>query len=389
MGYVNPTPIQEKAIPIALEGKDLLGLAQTGTGKTAGFLLPILQRLMTGKLRSPKALILSPTRELAEQTYEASLELAKFTKIHSAVVYGGVSKFRQIKALNRGVEILIACPGRLLDHINEGNIDLSGIEILVLDEADTMCDMGFLPDIQRIITFVQKERQTLFFAATMPNEIRKLSNTILKNPETIQIGKIEPAKTVSHVLYPTTEFLRKPMLLELLNTTPTGRVIIFARTKYRVRRLESDLLKAKFRVAGLQGNMSQNKRNQAINGFRNGKFDILVATDVASRGIDISEVSHVINFDIPNTVDAYIHRIGRTGRAESTGEAITFSTPEDESMIIKIERTLKSKINRCRLENFDYKGFDKKVKSLTSTKPNNRNNFKKRRPRRTHKRSSN
>ena len=249
--------------------------------------------------------------------------------------------------------------------------------------------MGFLPDIQRIITFVPKERQTLFFAATMPNEIRKLSNTILKNPETIQIGKIEPAKTVSHVLYPTTEFLRKPMLLELLNTTPTGRVIIFARTKYRVRRLESDLLKAKFRVAGLQGNMSQNKRNQAINGFRNGKFDILVATDVASRGIDISEVSHVINFDIPNTVDAYIHRIGRTGRAESTGEAITFSTPEDESMIIKIERTLKSKINRCRLENFDYKGFDKKVKSLTSTKPNNRNNFKKRRPRRTHKRSSN
>jgi ATP-dependent RNA helicase RhlE len=389
VGYINPTPIQEKAIPVALEGRDVLGLAQTGTGKTAGFLLPILQRLMNGKLRSPKALILSPTRELAEQTYEASLDLAKFTKIHSTVVYGGVNKARQIRALKRGIEILIACPGRLLDHISEGNIDLSGIEVLVLDEADTMCDMGFLPDIKRILTFLPKERQTLFFAATMPNEIRKLSNTILNNPETIQIGKIEPAKTVSHVLYPTTEFLRKPMLLELLKTTPTGRVIIFSRTKYRVRRLESDLLKAKFRVAGLQGNMSQNKRTQAINGFKNGKFDILVATDVASRGIDVSEISHVINFDIPNTVDSYIHRIGRTGRAESTGEAISFSTPEDESMINKIEHTLGSKIKRCKLEDFDYKGFGKKVKSFSSTKPNNRSTFQRRRPRRTHKPSNN
>jgi ATP-dependent RNA helicase RhlE len=356
-GYTSPTPIQEQAIPVALEGRDVLGLAQTGTGKTAGFMLPILQRLITGPRGRIRALIVAPTRELAEQIHQTARELGNNTAIRSLSIYGGVSKLPQAKALRRGADIVVACPGRLLDHVGDGAIDLSGVEMLVLDEADTMCDMGFLPDIRRIISHLPKQRQTLFFAATMPREIRRLSDDILTDPTTVQIGMIAPAKTVSHALYPITDKLKKKLLLELLQRTPTSRLIIFTRTKARARRLAGDLENVNYRVAAMQGNLSQNKRQRAIDGFREGKYDVLVATDLASRGIDVSLVSHVINFDMPNTVDAYIHRIGRTGRMENSGEAFTFMLPEDELMVRKIESVLGMRIERRRLEGFEYGGF--------------------------------
>ncbi len=356
-GYTSTTPIQEQAIPVALEGRDVLGLAQTGTGKTAGFMLPILQRLIAGPRGRVRALIVAPTRELAEQIHQTARELGKNTAIRSLSIYGGVSKTPQAKALRRGADIVVACPGRLLDQVGDGAIDLSGVEVLVLDEADTMCDMGFLPDIRRIISHLPKQRQTLFFAATMPSEIRRLSDDILDDPTTVQIGIIAPANTVSHALYPVTDKIKKKLLLELLQRTATARLIIFTRTKARARRLAGDLENADYRVAAMQGNLSQNRRQQAIDGFRNGKYDVLVATDLASRGIDVSQVSHVINFDMPNTVDAYIHRIGRTGRMENSGEAFTFMLPDDELLVRKIEAVLGTRIERRRLEGFDYGGF--------------------------------
>ncbi len=372
-GYSTPTPIQEQAIPVALKGGDVLGLAQTGTGKTAGFMLPILQRLITGPLGPVRALIVAPTRELADQIYHAAVDLGRHTKIRSVAIYGGVGKERQVVALNRGAEIVVACPGRLLDHVNDGSIDLARVEVLVLDEADTMCDMGFLPDIRRILTHVPEQRQTLFFAATMPDEIRALSSDILDDPTTVQIGIIEPAKTVSHALYPATDTLKTKMLLNMLRQMAMGRVMIFTRTKHRARRLAADLENARYRVAALQGNMSQNRRLQAINGFRDGKYDILVSTDLASRGIDVSEVSHVINFDMPNTVDAYIHRIGRTGRMEQRGEAFTFTLPEDEVLVRQIEAVLGARIERRRLPNFDYGSLTAEVEPSRSRRQSQRN----------------
>ena len=357
-GYSTPTPIQEQAIPIVLKGRDVLGLAQTGTGKTAAFILPILQRLTEGPLRTVRVLIVAPTRELAEQIYQASVDLGRYTKIKSVTVYGGVNKNRQINALQRGVEIVVACPGRLLDLVGDRAINLSKVEVLVLDEADRMCDMGFLPDIRRIIKLLPTKRQTLFFSATMPKDIRELADTILTNPVTVQIGMIAPAETVSHALYPVTNGLKKPLLFEMLNQTATDRVLIFTRTKRRARFLAQDLEKRKYRVSALQGNMSQNKRQAAINGFRNGRFDILVATDIAARGIDVSEISHVINYDMPDTVDAYTHRIGRTGRAENNGEAYTFASQEDAVMIRDIQKVLGTQIEQRSLPGFNYGGFE-------------------------------
>jgi len=353
-GYTTPTPIQQQAIPIVLKGHDVLGLAQTGTGKTAAFLLPILHRLTRGPLRRVRALIIAPTRELAEQTYQASVDLGQNTNIRSVSIYGGVGKGPQIAALRRGAEIVVACPGRLLDLLSDGSINLSRVEVLVLDEADRMCDMGFLPDIRRIIKRLPAKRQTLFFSATMPNDIRVLADKILNNPTTVQIGMIAPAKTVSHALYPAPNNLKKKLLLALLSQTSTGRVLIFTRTKYRARNLARDLAKAKYRVSALQGNMSQNQRQRAINGFRNGKYDILVATDIAARGIDVTDITHVINFDMPNTVDAYIHRIGRTGRVDQTGKAYTFVTEADNQMVRAIEKVLGTQIERRRVADFDY-----------------------------------
>jgi ATP-dependent RNA helicase RhlE len=357
-GYATPTPIQQQAIPVVLGERDVLGLAQTGTGKTAAFMLPILQRLTKGPLRRVRALIVAPTRELAEQIHQTGIDLAKKTKVHSTAIYGGVGKNPQIAALKRGAEVVVACPGRLLDLVNEGNIDLSHVEVLVLDEADRMCDMGFLPDIRRILNHLPTQRQTLFFSATMPKDIRILADDILNNPVTVQVDMIAPAKTVSHALYPVTHDLKKKLLLEMLRQTTTDRVLIFTRTKYRARNLARDLGKKKYRVSALQGNMSQNQRQNAINGFRNGKYDILVATDIAARGIDVSEISHVINFDMPDTVDAYTHRIGRTGRAHQNGEAFTFAVQDDQAMVRDIEKVLGTKIERRRLPSFDYGGFE-------------------------------
>jgi ATP-dependent RNA helicase RhlE len=335
VGYTTPTPIQKKAIPVVLQGRDILGLAQTGTGKTAAFVLPILQRLSQGPRGKVRALIVAPTRELAEQIHQ------------------------QLAALRRGVEIVVACPGRLLDHVDAGALNLSHVEVLVLDEADRMCDMGFLPDIRRIIRQVPEKRQTLFFSATMPKDIRVLADRILNNPETVQIGTIAPAQTVSHALYPVPEDRRKELLVAMLKRTATGRVLIFTRTKHRARSLAVYMKKQGHRAAALQGNMSQNQRQQAINGFRNGKIDVLVATDIAARGIDVSQISHVINFDMPNTVDAYTHRIGRTGRIGRSGEAFTFAVWGDSLMVRQIEKTLGTRLERRRLPDFDYGGgFD-------------------------------
>jgi ATP-dependent RNA helicase RhlE len=356
-GYTIPTPIQQEAIPVVLEGRDVLGVAQTGTGKTAAFILPILNHLTKGTGRKVRVLILAPTRELAEQIYQTSLDLGKNTQVHSVSIYGGVSKGPQIATLRRGAEIVVACPGRLLDHIQDRSIDLSGVEVLVLDEADRMCDMGFLPDIRRILKYLPTRRQTLFFAATMPEDIRILANEILNNPATVQIGMIAPAQTVSHALYPAPDSLKTKLLLAMLRQTATGRVLIFTRTKRRAQNLALDLEHRGFRVSVMEGNMPQNQRQRAINGFRSGRYDILVATDVAARGIDVSEISHVINFDMPDSVDAYTHRIGRTGRADQTGEAFTFAGQADEPMVREIEKVLGSRIKRRRLPDFDYGSF--------------------------------
>ncbi|PZC41270.1 MAG: ATP-dependent RNA helicase RhlE [Chloroflexi bacterium] len=370
-GYTTLTPIQNKAIPLSIEGRDLLGLAQTGTGKTAAFAIPLLQKLSAGHTGKIRALVIAPTRELADQIDQHISQLSSGLKIRSITLYGGVSKIRQDEKLRKGLDIVVACPGRLLDHIRESTIDLSALDTLVLDEADTMCDMGFLPDIRKIITHLPSKRQTLFFAATMPSDIRNLAKDILNNPTEVQIGVLAPANTVAHSLYPVTENLKSQLFFRLIELTATGQVIVFTRTKHRTKRLFAELDKKKYNAAALQGNMSQNKRTQAIDGFRRGKFDFLVATDIASRGIDIPEISHVINYDMPNTVDAYIHRIGRTGRAENLGEAITLSIPEDASMITRIERILKSQIERKTIADFDYgTSFDPNRRSAPSRNSN-------------------
>lgn len=356
-GYTTPTPIQEKAIPKILNGHDVLAIAQTGTGKTAAFILPIIQQFnKTERKRYIRALILAPTRELAQQIYQNSIDLGKSSGIRSIALYGGVSKRPQKTEIAKGVDIVVACPGRLLDLLSEKALDLSRIETLVLDEADQMCDMGFLPDIKRILKILPGKRQTLFFSATMPVEIRTLADRILKNPVTAQVNMNAPAKTVSHALYPAPASLKKKLLLAVVENTPSSRMLIFTRTKYRARGLALDLKKAGLKTAALQGNMSQSQRLAALNGFRSGKYDILVATDIAARGIDVSEISHVINFDMPGTIEAYTHRIGRTGRALQTGEAFTLVTPEDEPMVKRIERVLGERIARRKIVDFSYTG---------------------------------
>ena len=353
VGYSHPTPIQEQAIPLVLEGRDVLGLAQTGTGKTAAFVLPILQHLQSGLPRKMRVLIIEPTRELAEQVYQAISDLSGNSKVRSVTVYGGVSRNTQINSVRRGVEIVVGCPGRLLDLLDEGHMDASSTEILVLDEADRLCDMGFLPDIRRIIKYLPAKRQTLLFSATMPPDIRALTNKILKNPAQVQVGASAPVDTVSHAIYPVSEALKSQLLLSVLKQTPTGRVLVFTRTKRRACKVADNLAKNGYRVSSLQGNMTQNRRQSAIDGFRGGRYDILVATDIAARGIDVSEISHVINFDMPDTADSYTHRIGRTGRAQNTGEAFTFTAQTDEKIVRQIEKIMGTRIERRRLPGFD------------------------------------
>jgi len=311
-GYVTPTPIQQQAIPTVMQGRDVMGLAQTGTGKTAAFALPVLNRLMEGPRGKVRALVVAPTRELAEQIHESFVTLGKQTRLKSVTVYGGVNVNPQIQALKNGVEIVVACPGRLLDHIGQRTIDLSHLEVLILDEADQMFDMGFLPDIRRILGHIPAKRQTLLFSATMPPSINKLAHDILHDPVTVQVGNTAPPVTVSHALYPVEQHLKTGLLLELLKHTDTESVLIFTRTKHRAKRLGEQLEKAGYKAASLQGNLSQNRRQAALDGFRDGTYQILVATDIAARGIDVSQISHVVNYDIPDTPEAYVHRIGRT-----------------------------------------------------------------------------
>jgi ATP-dependent RNA helicase RhlE len=353
--YITPTPIQAQAIPLVMQGHDIVGLAQTGTGKTAAFVLPILHRLMQGGRRHVRALVMAPTRELAEQTHEAIGTLGRRTGLKSVTIYGGVGFNPQVDKLKRGAEIVVACPGRLLDHINQGTVDLSHLEVLVLDEADRMFDMGFLPDIRKIIKHIPAKRQTLLFSATMPDGILHLAHEVLKAPVTVRVNTTGPASTVSHMLYPVHQHLKTALLLELLRHTDTESVLIFTRTKHRAKRLGEQLGKAGYRAASLQGNLSQARRQAVMNGFRDGTFQVLVATDVAARGIDVTQISHVINYDMPDTADAYTHRIGRTGRNAKTGDAFTFITSEDEDMVRSIERVLRAKVKRCTLSGFDYK----------------------------------
>lgn len=368
LNFEKPTPIQAQSIPAALEGRDLMGLAQTGTGKTAAFLLPIFTRLLKSgtTTRNPRALVLVPTRELAEQIREAAVAFAAGTGLRAMTIFGGVSMHGQVSRLRQGCDIVIACPGRLLDHMQQRTIDLREVEVLVLDEADHMFDMGFLPNIRRILKNLPTDRQTLLLSATMPSEIRGLATDILRNPVTVEVGRVAPAATVSHAIYPVSQHLKSALLIEMLKKLSSESVLVFTRTKHRAKKLESTLQREEFAVTSLHGNLSQNRRQESMAGFRSGKYQVLVATDIAARGIDIAAISHVINFDIPDTTEAYTHRIGRTGRAERTGDAFTLVCREDEGMIRQIERVLKSDLERKTLEGFDYNQVAKERSEVDS-----------------------
>ncbi|MBL8063592.1 MAG: DEAD/DEAH box helicase [Anaerolineales bacterium] len=353
-GYDTPTPIQQAAIPAAVRGRDIIGTAQTGTGKTAAFVLPILNKLLEGQRNTPRALIVTPTRELAEQIHDVIKVLSAGTKLKSATIYGGVGANPQIQALRNGAEILVACPGRLLDLIAQGHAKMAHIEILVLDEADRMFDMGFLPDVRRIVKAVPEKRQTMMFSATFPADVELLAKQALKEPQKIAMGIVKPAHTVAHALYPVPQHLKTALLLELLKRTDTNSVLIFTRTKHRAQRVTQQIERAGLKVTSLHGDRSQGQRQAALKGFKSGHHDIMVATDIAARGLDIESISHVINYDMPDTADAYIHRIGRTGRAQRTGDAFTLVTPDDNDMIRTLERIMGAPLKRETLENFDY-----------------------------------
>ncbi len=351
-GYESPTPIQAQAIPAILAGKDVLGLAQTGTGKTAAFALPILQKLMKGKRGRVRALVLSPTRELAEQTHTAFKQLGSKTGLRMVSIYGGVSAKNQINRLRQGVDIVIACPGRLLDLKDQGEIDLSKVEILVLDEADHMVDMGFLPDIKRIISALPEIRQTLLFSATMPEKIRDLATGMMDSPIEVAVDFEKPLDQIDHAIFPVENSKKLEMLIHLLHKQSSDQVLIFTRTKHRATKLAEQLSKAGFATASLQGNLSQNKRDAAMLAFRRGKVKVLVATDIAARGIDVVDVSHVINYDVPDTAEAYTHRTGRTGRMEHLGTAFSLVTQEDLAMVRSIEKLMGLKLERRNVDGY-------------------------------------
>ncbi|MEW6143009.1 MAG: DEAD/DEAH box helicase [Chloroflexota bacterium] len=353
-GYVEPTPVQIQCIPPIMEGRDVMGLAQTGTGKTAAFVLPILHRLLQGPHGRVRALVIAPTRELAEQTSHAFTTLGVLTGLRSTTVYGGVDINAQVRALRAGPEIVVGCPGRLLDHMGQGTINLLRLEVLVLDEADRMFDMGFLPDVRRILMALPTNRQTLLFSATMPDDIRKLTREVMRNPVIAQINRSAPVETVSHAIYPVEPHLKGGLLKVLLHQTNTDSVLVFTRTKNRAARLAEQLARVGYKVGCIQGDLSQYQRQAALDGFRDGRFNILVATDIAARGIDVEGISHVINYDMPDTADNYIHRIGRTGRASRTGDAFTLVTRDDEAMVRQLERILGYCLERRMVEGFNY-----------------------------------
>ena len=353
MGYVSPTPIQAQAIPVVLQGGDVIGSAQTGTGKTAAFALPIIQRLGThGKLR---CLILEPTRELALQVEEAFQKFAKFTDLNVTIVYGGVGYGKQLEDLKRGMDILAATPGRLLDHMEQGNVSLKDVDILVLDEVDRMLDMGFLPDVKRIVQKTPATRQTLFFTATLPPEIASLAAWALKNPVKVEIGRQRsPAETVSHAFYPVVASQKFDLLQLLLEQTEFKSVIIFSRTRMGADRIAHRLQAKGHTVGVMHSDRSQRERIEALDGFKSGKFEVLVATDIAARGLDIAGVSHVVNYDVPENAEDYVHRIGRTGRAHNTGDAFTLVTEDDVRDARSIERYMGMAVERKKIEGFPY-----------------------------------
>jgi ATP-dependent RNA helicase RhlE len=354
-GYITPTPIQLRGIPLVLGGRDIIGSAQTGTGKTAAFALPILTRLER-HAPGPRALILEPTRELAAQVETATRDFARFTDLKVSVVYGGVGYGRQMDDLREGVDVLAATPGRLLDHLERGTVRLDKVQFLVLDEADRMLDMGFLPDVRRIVEKCPRQRHTSLFSATIPPQIETLIQWAMNKPETIEIGaRRTPAETVKHVIYPVSDSQKSDLLLELLKRVNYNSVLIFCRTKHGADRVVGLLKRNNHAVAVLHSNRTQREREQALEGFRSGRFEVLVATDIAARGLDIADVSHVINYDVPQHPEDYIHRIGRTGRAEAHGDAFTIMVAEDAGHVFAIERFISQKIPRVKLENFDYK----------------------------------
>jgi len=357
MGYTDPTPIQLRAIPVVLSGQDLIGSAQTGTGKTAAFALPIMQKLSAHKPGGARVLILEPTRELAAQVETSFRDLGRYTDIRALVVHGGVGYGHQRSELRAGIDVIVATPGRLLDFAEEG-LRFDTLEILVLDEVDRMLDMGFLPDVRKIIRACPEERQTLFFSATVPPEIAEVAAFALQNPARIEIGVSRSVvETVSHAMYPVAAQQKFELLLALLERTDFNSVLVFSRTKHGADRIARRLKAANHSVAVLHANRSQNQRVEALAGFKSGKYEVMVATDIAARGIDVAGVSHVINYDIPGTPEDYVHRIGRTGRALAVGDAFTLITPEDEADVGGIERFIGQSVERVKLDNFDYLPF--------------------------------
>ena len=358
MGYTDPTPIQLRAIPTVLAGKDLIGSAQTGTGKTAAFALPILTKLGAHSPHGARVLILEPTRELAAQVETAFRDLARFTDIRPLVVHGGVGYGHQRSELRKGVDVIAATPGRLLDFMKEG-LKLDTIEVLVLDEVDRMLDMGFLPDVKRIILACPDARQTLFFSATVPPEIAAVAAFALRDPARVEVGMNQStAQTVSHAMYPVAQVQKFELLVALLERTEFDSVLIFSRTKHGADRIARRLKASNHAVAVLHSNRSQNQRVEALEGFKSGRYEVMVATDIAARGIDVAGISHVINYDVPKNPEDYVHRIGRTGRAQAVGEAFTLMAPEDEGDVRDIERFIGKPIERLKVEGFNYAPYE-------------------------------
>jgi ATP-dependent RNA helicase RhlE len=355
LGFVRPTAIQAEAVPPGLEGRDVIACAQTGSGKTAAFLLPIINRLIDRPRRTTKALILAPTRELAAQILEDFNALSVHTPVTGAAVYGGVGMGPQEHAFRSGVDVIIATPGRLMDHMRSGYARLAHIEHLVLDEADRMLDMGFLPEIRRILARLPAKRQTLFFSATLPPPIVALAGEMLRDPVSIQTQRqATPASGITQAVYPVPQDLKSALIVQLLRQRTMTQALIFTRTKHRANRLADQLVQAGIRAERIHGNRSQAQRTAALAGFKNGTFPVLVATDIAARGIDVDELGHVVNFDVPLVPEDYIHRVGRTGRAEATGEAFTFVSPDEEGALRAIERAIGKRLPRVTVPDFDY-----------------------------------
>jgi len=359
LGYVRPTPIQTEAVPPALAGRDLIACAMTGSGKTAAFLWPIMHQILDNPRRATRALVVTPTRELAAQILKDLRELGKHTRITAAAVYGGVGMGPQESAFRRKVDVLIATPGRLLDHLQSDYATLDAIEYFVLDEADRMLDMGFLPDVKRIISQLPTRRQTLLFSATMQEPIVKLTREMLQSPVRIQLQrKAAPASGITQAVYPVRQQLKRNLLLKLLERGDLKDALVFTRTKHRADRLTRSLVSAGIVAERIHSNRSQAQRTAALDGFKKGKFRVLVATDIAARGIDVEALGHVVNFDVPNMPEDYIHRVGRTARAEAKGDAFTFVAPEDEAALRAIERAVGRRLPRVTVPDFDYNARD-------------------------------